>query len=124
MPISKRYQPIGSIISNPVRALDVIYRNLTGQLLLVIATTTHTVPANGDIATVIGQVDTVTPPGVVACSMEIAMTVGSLNATLIATFVVPIGYYYRLVSTTVGTGAVGLVTWTEVQLISPQSAGF
>lgn len=128
MPVSMQQIPIGTTATNrtAARALNAIYRNLTGRPMIVITTVFCTVAGIGDTAYAVGLADAVTPPLTFQSTSGIqanpAVTVLQLFAINI--MYVPANYYYEVQSFVAAGGAVLLNSWWEISLIEPISGGF
>lgn len=94
-------------VSQPVRALDTIYRNTSGKLLLV---TINLFAADDDSVQFL--VGAATPPTTIIGLEYPAGTGGSVYGT--QTFIVPPLYYYEALT---ASGTPSLYKWTEFVLL-------
>lgn len=102
-----------------VHVLDTIYQNTSGRPMLVFVSALCTRMANGEIAHIHGEVDTVTPPVSIQSYNGLAVGAPAETAEVMQAFIVmavPNNSYFRAVSTTGGASTVVLSGWVEVTL--------
>jgi hypothetical protein len=128
MPIRRHFQPINSIVSSPPNVYNVIYQNLAGAPILVLTTVQCTVTAAaGSEAGARADIGTVSPP------ITLAADVGAENVNAggplrienhVLAFLVPPGYYYRVVTFELNGGTIVNIAWWEIRFMTPFSGGF
>lgn len=118
--------PAISVISAPARSLATNYQNTSGKNMFVMATmkvTRGTVATANNYGRATAYMDTTTTPTTVVGWVECIQPVtGAQNEdaqaqTMMLTFVVPANSYYRVDSTSTGSGAGATIEeWTEQTL--------
>lgn len=127
MPVNKQQQPMGIILTDcaATRNLNIIYRNTTGQPVLVMLTVGCLTTLAATNAEITAQIGPATPPPLFIGHAGIIVSPAAANHSerFPIAFIVPQNYYYRVVSVA-GAGAnVTLLTWFEATLVAPYGAG-
>ncbi len=111
MPIEYRQEPIKATITNPVRALDVVYTNNTMRPLMVLVTCWHVVIAPAQSCRVAAFVATNW-----TCSAGPFVSPGNQTIHSFMAVMVPPGATYEIQTTDAGGNVSVLNIWTEVEM--------
>lgn len=96
-----------------VRAYAGNYQNTTLRPIMVLVTSQHTAGGAGQAARAIGYIDPTTPAGSAVAYSGWLLSPGAGTLHGIIVFLVPPGWYYRVLSFVAGGGANALNEWWE-----------
>ena len=98
------------------RAIDTVYQNTSGKLMLVAIEVKCQTSGAGDASYAMAQIGTADPPNKKAGGWGFEAVSMIAYATL--TFLVPVSWYYRLATTKAGSGATPvMIMWSEWELL-------
>ena len=124
-----QYQPLTALLVDcaATRQLDIIYQNLSGQPIIVIASVECLTTGAGSQAAAQAEIGTVSPPGLFIGNTGIATAPAVANHSVrgMLVFCAPPNYFYRIARLLFGGGStVTQLTWFELTLTAPYGAGF
>lgn len=121
MPVDYKQQPIRAVANDVTgaRALDVIYQNALMRPILALVNTSHRLRNAAAYCAVFVQVGPATPPNQQVTATGWIAEPGFGNLGYIygsVTFIVPPGWYFRVVDNSPGVNISQIMDWWEVEL--------